>query len=223
MALVPSGFRAEILYQCEEEVLGTVFYFKQQSNTNLLQGCERLAEGLATRFANVLEAFGSNVLIHGIKVSGIGSGPKWSYRKILRLQGTAETACEDELCHIRVNLISELIEDTVRRNRNQIAGIPDGDLTSGRVSNDVTTIWLNELEQWAQGAVIDQGFQFFLAVRLEANNNTFFADTASSRISPFAGTRIDRRKNKPNTGRKKRPDNNGPQPPEETTIAEVAS
>lgn len=201
MAVVEAGWKCELLYQVQEEVLGTTFYFKTPSNPSLLAGTRVLAEAFAAAVPDIQEAFGSDVRFHCVKTAGIGETARWSYQVPLYLSGTAVTTAEDELCHLRLNLISEEFNGKVRRNRNQVSGIPDGDLTNGRVSNDVTTAWFNAIENWATGSIQQGGFQYFLAVGFKDEGVFKFGDVEAWSASPFAGTRIDRVKNRANTGR----------------------
>lgn len=214
MPLTTFGYKTELLYRVREEVLGTTFYWQAQSGTNFSNAVPNLAKAFAGEFTSGADAFGSDVKFDCVKASALGFGGfGWSYEESMYVLGSAFSVAIDEMLHTNVTIQSEFDEDTQKTlvNRNQVAGIPVSDVTDGRISTDVETYWLNKLTTWAAG-ISNGGFTFLLACGRRQLGNWEFITAERFKISPFPGTRIDRVKNRPNTGRKMAT-TNGPDPP----------
>lgn len=204
MALTTFGYKTELLYRVREEVLGTTWYWQAQSGQNFSTAVKALAEALALRLDANAEGFGSDVKFDCVKASALGFGGfGWSFEKRMYTGGTGTSISIDEMLHVNVSIQSEFDDDTQKTlvNRNQVAGIPVNDVTDGRISNDVETYWLTELETWSNG-ILGSGQVFILACGRSQLGNWEFLPAERFKISPFPGTRIDRVKNRPNTGRK---------------------
>lgn len=213
MPLTTFGYKTELLYRVREEVLGTTWYWQAQSGVNFSNAVPNLAKALGNRLDGNAEGFGSDVKFDCIKASALGFGGfGWSYEHPMYSGGEGTSIAIDEMLHVNITIQSEFDDDTNKTliNRNQVAGIPVNDVTDGRISNDVETYWLTELENWANG-ILFGGFVFLLACGRRQLGNWEFIPAERFKISPFPGTRIDRVKNRPNTGRKTA-DNGGVQP-----------
>ena len=200
MALFNEGFQVEMLYRVNEEVLGTTFGFYLVSGSSGQAGSVRMAEAFIVGLGAVQPLMGSNVKFDGVRVAPVGFNAVWSHEEIAYLTGTALTESVDELAHLRLNIQSTEEEQKVVINRNQIAGVPAGVVTNGRVDNAHAIAWTDLLDTWGSGALQAGGFQFFLGCSRITPLVTEFRTAARYQCNPFLGTRIDRIKNRPNTG-----------------------
>lgn len=200
MAIFTLGFNVEMLYRVKEEILGTTFAFFLTSAPSALSASVRLAEAFNDQLPNVAPLMGSNVILDGCKVKPFGFTNAWSREEAANVAGTAATEAVDELTHLRINIQSteELLKIVI--NRNQIAGVPKGVVTNGRIDVAHGTAWTDLLDTWASGVIQLGGFQFFLGCASYDPPSWEVRTAARFQVNPFLGTRIDRIKNRPNTG-----------------------
>ncbi len=204
MALTTFGYKTEILYRVREEMLGTTFYWQAQSGANFTNAVEFLAKGVDATLAGVTDAFGSDVKLDCVKAAALGfEGFGWSFEQPMYKVGSALSVAIDETCHVNTTLLSALDEDTNKRivNRNQVAGVGRDDVSNGSVSGDAIQAWFNLFNGWITGVEFG-GLTFFPACGRYAAARWEFIELERFKVSPFVGTRIDRIKNRPNTGRK---------------------
>lgn len=205
MPISVNGYRTEVLYRVREEVLGTTFYWLPTSTFNFTNAVPNLAKAMENALAPLLDNYGNDAKMDCVKAHPLTEAKVgWSFEQPSYRVGSAVTTCIDEMLHANLTLLSEFDEDTQKRitNRNQLAGLPQGDVNSGQVSSDIIDQWFIVLDSWITNGISNGGFTFIPACGRYQVGRWEFLPLERYKMSPFVGTRIDRIKNRPNTGKK---------------------
>jgi hypothetical protein len=208
MALTTDAWKAELQAQIGEEIIATYLYFQTTGTVLEEKAPEELAIGVVTHWILNAGAFGSNCTLKCVKASHEGSEIGWSWEVLADRAGTAASESILELCHARVQIVSEEINEERTRMRPQLFGVPKDTVTDGRMTNaQASAIQVFYQQLINPGLSYVGGTAFFqLACRHQnpgpnPSANLEFRKAEAVGVSPFVGSRIDRVRNRPNTGR----------------------